>query len=115
MLGRTTLDSSKTSSSVLKSIKNSIQKDVNEAISDMAKTLNIHDFYSAHILDYCEVRPHFFWLALKRKAYADFTMTTGLFHSVTFHKSNIPALQEHHLLLQPNFILSLRPGSRYPK
>ena len=57
MLGRTTLDTSKTSSSILKSIKNSIQKDVNEAISDVAKTLNIHDFYSAHILDYCEVRP----------------------------------------------------------
>lgn len=56
MLGRTTLDTSKTSSPILKSIKNAIQKDVNEAVSDVAKTLNIHDFYSAHILDYCEVR-----------------------------------------------------------
>ena len=56
MLGRTTLDASKTSSSILKSIKNTIQKDVNEVVSDVAKTLNIHDFYSAHILDYCEVR-----------------------------------------------------------
>lgn len=54
MLGRTTLDTSKTSSSILKSIKNTVQKDVNEAISDVAKTLGIHDFYSAHILDYCE-------------------------------------------------------------
>lgn len=115
MLGRTTLDTSKTSSSILKSIKNSIQKDVNEAISDVAKTLNIHDFYSAHILDYCEVRPIIFCLAVKRKAYANFAMPTGLFHPVTFHKSNIRALQEHHLLLQPNFFLSLRPGSRYPE
>lgn len=57
MLGRTTLDTSKTSSSILKSIKNTVQKDVNEAISDVAKTLGIHDFYSAHILDYCEVCP----------------------------------------------------------
>ncbi|KAF6240948.1 hypothetical protein HO173_000741 [Letharia columbiana] len=54
MLGRTTLDTSKTSSSILKSIKNTVQKDVNEVISDVAKTLGIHDFYSAHILDYCE-------------------------------------------------------------
>ncbi|CAF9918121.1 MAG: hypothetical protein ALECFALPRED_000566 [Alectoria fallacina] len=54
MLGRTTLDTSKTSSSILKSLTNTIQKDVNEAISDVAKILNIHDFYSAHILDYCE-------------------------------------------------------------
>lgn len=57
MLGRTTLDTSKTSSPILKSIKNTISKDVNEVISDVAKTLNIHDFYSAHILDYCEVSP----------------------------------------------------------
>ena len=55
MLGRTTLDTSKTSSSILKSISNTVQKDVNTAISDVAKTLNIHDFYSAHMLDYCEV------------------------------------------------------------
>lgn len=57
MLGRTTLDTSKTSSSILKSITNTVQKDVNTAISDVAKTLNIHDFYSAHMLDYCEVFP----------------------------------------------------------
>lgn len=55
MLGRTSLNTSKTSSSILKSIKNTIQKDVNEAISDVAKALNIHDFYSAHMLNYCEV------------------------------------------------------------
>ena len=55
MLGRTSLKVSKTSSPILKSIKNTVQKDVNEAISDAAKALNIHDFYSAHILDYCEV------------------------------------------------------------
>lgn len=54
MLGRKTLDTSKTSSSILNSIKNTVQKEVNEAISDVAKTLNIHDFYSAHLLDYCE-------------------------------------------------------------
>lgn len=54
MLGRTTLDTSKTSSSILKSISDTVQKDVNTAISDVAKTLNIHDFYSAHMLDYCE-------------------------------------------------------------
>ena len=100
MLGRTTLDTSKTSSSVLKSLKNTIQKDVNEAISDVAKTLNIHDFYSAHILDYCEVHPMLPCLALTRKTHVDFTLTTGLFHSVTCRKLNLPALKKHHPLLQ---------------
>lgn len=56
MLGRTKLDTSKPSSSILKSVKNAISKDANEAVSDVAKALNIHDFYSAHLLDYCEVR-----------------------------------------------------------
>lgn len=66
MLGRTSLNTSKTSSSILKSIKNTIQKDVNEAISDVAKALNIHDFYSAHMLDYCEVRYSVYHLAFKK-------------------------------------------------
>ena len=57
MLGSKNLSTSKTSSSILKSIKNTAQKDVNEAVSDVAKSLNIRDFYSAHVLDYCEVRP----------------------------------------------------------
>ena len=57
MLGRATLNTSKTSSPILKSIKGTIQKGVNEAISDVAQTLKIHDFYSVHILDYCEVWP----------------------------------------------------------
>ena len=58
MLGRASLTSSKTSSPILKSIKNTVQKDqkdVNKVISDVARALSIHDFYSAHILDYCEV------------------------------------------------------------
>lgn len=74
MLGRTTLDTTKTSSPILKSIENTIQKDVNEAISDVAKTLDIHDFYSAHILDYCEVRPTISCLVLNRKTYVESTI-----------------------------------------
>ncbi|KAL8694492.1 MAG: hypothetical protein Q9224_003561 [Gallowayella concinna] len=54
MLGRTTLNTSKTSSSLLNSIGNSIKGEVNDLIGDIARKLNIHDFYSAHILDYCE-------------------------------------------------------------
>ena len=45
-----------TSSSILKSIENDVHKGINNAIADLAKDLNIHDFYSAHVLDYCEVR-----------------------------------------------------------
>lgn len=55
MLGRVTLNTSKTSSSLLNSIGNSIEGDVNELIGDVARKFNIHDFYSAHLLDYCEV------------------------------------------------------------
>ena len=73
MLGQKSLVVSKTSSPVLKSIKNSIQKDVNTAISDIAKTLNIHDFYSAHVLNYCEVWPRLSFYAVKRKVHADAT------------------------------------------
>ncbi|KAL8667566.1 MAG: hypothetical protein Q9168_007220 [Polycauliona sp. 1 TL-2023] len=54
MLGRTTLDTAKSSSSLLNSIENSVKGEVNDLIADVAKTLNIHDFYSAHLLNYCE-------------------------------------------------------------
>ena len=55
MLGRATLNTSQTSSSFLKSVENEVQKDINSVVADIAKTLNIHDFYSSHVLDYCEV------------------------------------------------------------
>lgn len=58
MLGEMTLNtSSKTSSTALKSIEKSVQNEVNAAVKDLAKALNIHDFYSAHLLDHCEVLP----------------------------------------------------------
>lgn len=55
MLGRLTLDTNKTQSSLLNSIENSIKGDINDLVAGVAKKLNIHDFYSAHIMDYCEV------------------------------------------------------------
>ena len=115
MLGRTTFNTSKSSSSILNSIKNTVQKDVNAAISDVAKALNIHDFYSAHILDYCEVRRILSCLAGKEKVDTEPTVTTGLLHSDTCHKFNLSAVEEHYLLLQRNFFLPLRPGSRNPE
>ncbi|KAL8721699.1 MAG: hypothetical protein Q9181_007649, partial [Wetmoreana brouardii] len=54
MLGRVTLNTSKSSSSLLNSISSSIKGEVNDLIGDLARELNIHDFYSAHLLDYCE-------------------------------------------------------------
>ncbi|KAL8742774.1 MAG: hypothetical protein Q9190_004796 [Brigantiaea leucoxantha] len=54
MLGRTTLNASASSSSVLGDIENSVKGDVNDFVAGVAKQLNIHDFYSAHVLDYCE-------------------------------------------------------------
>lgn len=55
MLGALTLNTSATGSSFLNNLAGEIQENINDAISDVAETLNIHDFYSAHILDYCEV------------------------------------------------------------
>lgn len=54
MLGRLTLNTSKSHSSLVSSIESSIKGDINSLIADVAKELHIHDFYSAHILDYCE-------------------------------------------------------------
>ncbi|MCJ1485510.1 hypothetical protein MMC06_005684 [Schaereria dolodes] len=54
MLGRTILNTSKSASPLLSTIEGHIEGDINGAIADFAKELNIHDFYSAHILDYCE-------------------------------------------------------------
>lgn len=55
MLGELTLNTSVTGSSFLNNLTGEVQESFNDAISDVAETLNIHDFYSAHILDYCEV------------------------------------------------------------
>ena len=55
MLGQNIVNS-KSSSSVLSSTQKDVGKVVNKAASDIAKQLNIHDFYSAHVLSFCEVR-----------------------------------------------------------
>lgn len=54
MVGRTLLDTSKPSSSILGSIASSVKGDINGAIVDITHYLNLHDFYSVHLLDYCE-------------------------------------------------------------
>ena len=54
MLGETFLNTSSTSSSFLNSLEGAIGGEINSAIGDVARVLDIHDFYSAHILDYCE-------------------------------------------------------------
>ncbi|KAL2040420.1 hypothetical protein N7G274_006863 [Stereocaulon virgatum] len=54
MLGHNVVNAPKTSSKTLNSIGNSVQKDINKAASDVAKAINIHDFYSVHVLDFCE-------------------------------------------------------------
>ncbi len=54
MLGHTTLNTSTSSSSLINSITSTIKGDINDAISVVTRDLGIHDFYSAHVLDYCE-------------------------------------------------------------
>ncbi|MCJ1286711.1 hypothetical protein MMC26_006057 [Xylographa opegraphella] len=56
MLGEFSVNTTSASggSSWLSSIEGDIHEDINGLINDVAKSLNIHDFYSAHLLDYCE-------------------------------------------------------------
>ena len=54
MLGETTFNTSESSSSILSGIEKSIKGDLNKLVGDIAKDLDIKDFYSAHVLDYCE-------------------------------------------------------------
>ena len=54
MLGQATFNNSKSSSKLLNSIESDVEKGVSKAVADIAKAINIHDFYSAHVLDYCE-------------------------------------------------------------
>lgn len=54
MLGHTAINTSDSSSSFISSIENSVKSDINDIVSDIARAINLHDFYSAHVLDYCE-------------------------------------------------------------
>ena len=60
MLGHLNFNTHNTSSSFLNTLVGDVEGKINDVITDVAKTLNIHDFYSVHILDYCEVSygPH---------------------------------------------------------
>ncbi|GAB7357026.1 hypothetical protein MBLNU459_g7852t1 [Dothideomycetes sp. NU459] len=58
-LGENVLNSSTSSSgniltNWLHNITNSIDQDIDDDISDLAKEIGIHDFYSAHLLTFCE-------------------------------------------------------------
>lgn len=55
MLGQTSFNTSKTSSSLLNSIAEDVHKGMNGVVADLTEHLNILEFYSAHLLDYCEV------------------------------------------------------------
>lgn len=54
MLGQGTFNTTTSSSKILNSIASTVEKDLNAVVADVAKAMNIHDFYSAHVLDYCE-------------------------------------------------------------
>ena len=106
---------SSSSSSVLGSIEKNIGKDVakvaNAVASDITKELNIRDFYSVHILDFCEVssfrgtsRPH-----PAEKALLTQTLDLGLLHPNTSYKFHLQSQEEHNFLLQSDSTLSFRP------
>lgn len=60
MLGHIDLDASDNNSTSFlgklgHKIENTIENGVNDIVDELSEKLHIHDFYSAHILDYCEV------------------------------------------------------------
>jgi len=56
--GESVLNASRSSSnpflSFVDNITNSIENDINNDLNSIAQDLGLHDFYSAHILDFCE-------------------------------------------------------------
>ena len=53
MLGQPELNTS--SSTLINSIENKVKGDLNQVVKDVASEFGLKDFYSAHLLDYCEV------------------------------------------------------------
>lgn len=92
MLGHEIVNPPKTSSKTLSSIENSIQKDINKVASDVAKELNIHDFYSVHILDFCEVGfklPLFRSSKMQRSLTLTSPLQTGLLYTLAYRQPNL--------------------------
>lgn len=55
MVGRAAVTpSSSSSSSLLGALENDLKGGINKLAGDIAQALDLHDFYSWHILDYCE-------------------------------------------------------------
>lgn len=55
MVGRVAVTpSSSSSSSLLGALENDLKGGINKLAGDIAQALDLHDFYSWHILDYCE-------------------------------------------------------------
>lgn len=53
---------------MLGQIVGAVEGEINDLIADIAKELHIHDFYSVHLLDYCEVSRYLAILKLRRPA-----------------------------------------------
>lgn len=54
MLNTTSSQSDNPFISFVDNITNSIESEINDGLNSFAKDLGLHDFYSAHILDFCE-------------------------------------------------------------
>nr|OQO31186.1 hypothetical protein B0A51_01565 [Rachicladosporium sp. CCFEE 5018] len=54
VLNTTSSESSNPFISFIDNVTNSIESEINEGLNSFAKGLGLHDFYSAHILDFCE-------------------------------------------------------------
>ena len=114
MLGRSALNTSKTSSSILNTIANDVHKEINDVVADIAKDLNIHDFYSAHILDYCEVSS-LVWRFINMLQWIGLINShVGLLQTITSIERHIPSLQKHDTLLESYSSFPFRPYG-YPR
>lgn len=107
MLGRLTVNTSSSHSSLLSSIESSVKGDINDMIADVAKKLNIHDFYSAHLLDYCEVSQALVVLLGLDDGKELTECKLGLLHPGSSSKPHRASKQECHQMLQPDGDFSL--------
>lgn len=54
LLNTTSSESSNPIVSFFDDITNSVQEEINDSLNSLAQDLGLHDFYSAHLLNYCE-------------------------------------------------------------
>lgn len=92
--------------------ENAIKEGINDIVDEFAELLGIHDFYSYHLLDYCEVIRFSLMFQIKCKnLLSDFI--TGLLYSFPHQQRDLTSKEKCHTLFQLDWSFPFRPY-QYP-